>query len=215
MARPSKQHEIEIWLRGLLSAGRRKADEVLTAGQNAGYPPRTLRRAKADLGIVSEKGDGLWYWRDPNVIDKKPQTEDKLDVLLHEVKETQRLAQAPASVQNTEQSNDWLASRKSKPYDPQDPKNKAIAEQLKRLQERAEAVRGVVKSIDPFGLLDSADLDEVKEMLLLVRNYQSGFEPEKPDEDDLAEMGKWDEWIDRAKKRVKQLEHDLAGVLAT
>src|SRR5690349_8904231 len=132
MARPSKQHDIAIWLRGLLSAGRRKADEILTAGQNAGYPPRTLRRAKAALGIVSQQQGEVWYWRDPAVVDPKGQTEDKLDILLHEVKETRRLAQAPVPV-STENAPQ-VSLGKGKPYDPNAPESTAIAEGLRRRQ---------------------------------------------------------------------------------
>ena len=69
MARPSKQINIEPWLKGLLSAGRRKAEDVLAAAIASGYATersaRTLRRVKAALGIVSEQDGEMWYWRDP------------------------------------------------------------------------------------------------------------------------------------------------------
>src|SRR5258707_13769902 len=71
MARPSKQINIEPWLKGLLSAGRRKAEDVLAAAIASGYATersaRTLRRVKAALGIVSEQDSEMWYWRDPAI----------------------------------------------------------------------------------------------------------------------------------------------------
>lgn len=222
MARPNKQQNIEPWLKGLLGAGRRRAQDVIAAAEAAGIKERTLRRVKAALEMVSEQEGEVWYWRDPAVAEPKAASEDKLDVIDHKLDEAIRLAKPAVPVQNAEQPDGLITSKKSKPYDPQDPKNKAIAEQYARVQERFNAVQGVVTSADPFTLLESADLDEAKEMLLLVRNYQSGFEAEKPNEDDLAEMGKWDEFVDRAKERIKHLEkherdrkNDLDAVLAT
>src|SRR5437016_12404777 len=104
MARPSKQHDIGIWLKGLLSAGRRKADDVIAAAVTAGYAPnnesgsRTLRRVKTALGIVSEKDGEIWYWRDPAVEQTKPASDDKLDVLSHKVDELTRLSQPAVPV---------------------------------------------------------------------------------------------------------------------
>lgn len=239
MARPSKQQEIKIWLKGALSSGRRKADEVLIAGQNTGYPPRTLRRTKASLGIISEQSGEIWYWRDPAVTDLKVQTEDKLDILLHEVKETQRLAQAPvpAATESTQ-----ISLGKGKPYDRNAPENIAIAEAFKKTEERWNQIDHIVASADPFKLLESADLDETKLMLVTVRNHRAELDErnrrlkygknekgqlhfvgyEDANEDITYEAGKWDEWIDRAKERIKQLEKqerdresDLDGVLAT
>src|SRR5258706_11919320 len=73
MARPSRQNEIGIWLKGLLSAGRRKAEDVIAAAVTAGYATnpddgtRTLRRVKLALGIKSEQHGEIWYWRDPAI----------------------------------------------------------------------------------------------------------------------------------------------------
>src|SRR6266481_8711323 len=98
MARPSRQNEIGIWLKGLLSAGRRKAEDVIAAAVAAGYATnpgdgtRTLRRVKTALEIVSEQEGEVWYWRDPAVEQAKPASEDKLDVLTHRVDEAIRLA---------------------------------------------------------------------------------------------------------------------------
>src|SRR6266851_7118179 len=99
MARPSKQQEIGIWLKGLLSAGRRKAEYVISAAVAAGYATnpgdgtRTLRRVKTALQIVSEQEGEVWYWRDPAVEQAKPASADKLDVLAHKVDELTRLSQ--------------------------------------------------------------------------------------------------------------------------
>src|SRR5438034_4015823 len=98
MARPSKQHDIGIWLKGLLSAGRRKADDVIAAAVVSSYATnpdngaRTLRRVKAELGIISEQDGEVWYWRNPAVEQAKPVSDDKLDVLTLKVDEAIRLS---------------------------------------------------------------------------------------------------------------------------
>jgi hypothetical protein len=182
MARPSKQQEIGIWLKGLLSAGRRKAADVIAAAVAAGYATnpgdgtRTLRRVKTELGIVSEQEGEVWYWRNPAVEQAKPASEDKLDILTHKVDEAIRLSKPAVQVAVESDSTGWLTSKKWKAYDPNDPKNKAIAEQSARVQQRFEAVQGIVTSTDPFKLLDSANLEEIEQMLLLVHNHHSDLE---------------------------------------
>ena len=275
MARPSKQHDIGIWLKGLLSAGRRKADDVIAAAVTAGYAPnnesgsRTLRRVKTALGIVSEKDGEIWYWRDPAIEQTKPASDDRLDVLTHKVDEAIRLSKPAVPVAVESDSTGLLTSKKWKNYDPADPENKGIAEQHARAQQRFETVQGVVTSADPFKLLNSANLDEVEQMLLVVHNHHSDLETRskgaprykqawevtkqvekqvtgrewntkkgwvdvpdtvqteetkyisnvpvdgakpisvqdgfEPGEDVTFEMGKWDEWIDQARERRKQL----------
>lgn len=269
MARPSKQHDIGTWLKGLLGAGRRKAEDVLAAANAAHYSERSLRSVKSALGIVSEQENEVWYWRDPTIEQAKPASENKLDMLTHKIDEAIRLSKPAVPVAVESDSTGLLTSKKSRAYDPDDPKNKAIAEQHARARQRFEAVQGVVTSADPFKLLSSADLDEIEQMLLSVRNHHSDLETRskgeprykqvwevteqvekqvtgrewnqkkeqwidvpavqieerkyisdipvdgvkalrtpdgfEPGEDVTFEMGKWDEWIDRACERQKKL----------
>lgn len=212
MARPSKQQNIELWLKGLLSAGRRKAEDVLAAAVASGYATersaRTLHTVKASLGIVSEKENNVWYWRDPAIAQPKAASDDKLDILIHEVKEATRLAMPVVPVSNPVAApfeSDSFVKKKSKPYDPNDPVNKAIADQHARTEARFKAVQGVVTSADPFALLESTNLDEVDQMLDVVRNHHAGYGDQKLNEDDAIEMGKWETWIDRARERRKKL----------
>jgi hypothetical protein len=52
MARPSKQQEIGIWLKGLLSAGRRKAEDVIAAAVASGYATNPENgRGRIQLGV--------------------------------------------------------------------------------------------------------------------------------------------------------------------
>src|SRR6267154_6303505 len=136
MGRPSKQQNIEPWLKGLLSAGRRKADDVIAAAEAAGTKERTLRRVKAELRIISEKADDIWYWRDPAVAQPKAVSEDKLDVIAHKVDEAIRLAK-PAVPVSAELDS---VLPKLKPYDPNDPKNVAIRMQLQRHEDVKEII---------------------------------------------------------------------------
>jgi len=214
MARPSKQQEIGIWLKGLLSAGRRKAEDVIGAAVAAGYATnpgdgtRTLRRVKTALGILSEQEGEVWYWRDPSVVEPKAASEDKLDILIHEVKETQRLALPAVRVApvpgaaGIEHKPIGILGRKSRAIDIHDPEVQAQLAQVKQAADRFDAVQDVVASLDPFKLLESADEDEIEQMLLLVRNHQAEIMDR---EDAILETGKWDTWIDLAKQRRREL----------
>ncbi len=51
---------------------------------------RTLRRVKAELGVISAQEGEVWYWRDPAVEQAGPASADKIDVLTHKVDELTR-----------------------------------------------------------------------------------------------------------------------------
>jgi hypothetical protein len=57
------------WLRAELAGGPRRATDVLAAAAGAGIPDSTLERAKASLGVKSQRvgrtGEAVWYWFDP------------------------------------------------------------------------------------------------------------------------------------------------------
>jgi hypothetical protein len=66
------QDRASDWLRGELAGGPRKAGDLLAAAAAAGIPERTLRRAKADLGVKAQQvhdpkaQQSEWYWYDPS-----------------------------------------------------------------------------------------------------------------------------------------------------
>ena len=66
------------WLRAQLAAGPRPAADLITAAIKAGYPERTLNRAKVDAGFrakqVGKEGINVWLWYDPAVTPAAPQT---------------------------------------------------------------------------------------------------------------------------------------------
>jgi hypothetical protein len=188
MSRPSRQHEIGIWLKGLLGAGRRKAEDVIVAAVAAGYATnpgdgtRTLRRVKTALGILSGQENEIWYWRDPAVEQAKPASEDKLDILTHKVDEAIRLAMpavpvvpVPGAV-TVEQKPIGITGRKSRTIDINDPEVQKQLARDKEALDRFDEVQGVVTSVDPFKLLVSADLDEIDRMMLLVHEHLAELE---------------------------------------
>lgn len=239
MARPSKQQEIGIWLKGLLSAGRRKAEDVIAAAVVSGYATnpengtRTLRRVKAELGVISEQEGEVWYWRDPAVEQAKPASADKIDVLTHKVDELTRLSRPAVPVPSA--STEWTPVGKSRVIDIHNPETQARLGAIKRAHERFEAQQAIVISADPFALLEDAkDPDELEQMMLLVRNHQAALADRErgkprftkdpsggglmPDgfelgEDVTLETGKWDTWIDRAKEREREFwkSHSVAA----
>jgi hypothetical protein len=173
MARPSKQHQIEFWLKGLLGAGRRKAEDVLAAGEGAGYSERSLRRVKIALGIVSEQVQEIWYWRDPTIEQAKPQSADKTDVLIHKVEELTRLSQ-PAAPVPQQGPVFGILGKKTRAIDITSPEAQAQFERIRKAHERFEAQQAVVTSPDPFKLLeDAANDDELQQMMLRVREHRS------------------------------------------
>jgi len=54
------------WLRTVLADGPKPARAVLGRARDDGISERTLRRAKAVLGVVSVKGKGGWAWKLPD-----------------------------------------------------------------------------------------------------------------------------------------------------
>jgi putative DNA primase/helicase len=53
------------WLRNLIGTEGHLATEIFEAAKAAGISEKTLRRAKTELGVVSEKSAGGWFWRMP------------------------------------------------------------------------------------------------------------------------------------------------------
>jgi putative DNA primase/helicase len=54
------------WLKDALKDGPAPASMLMAAAEALGIPEKTLRRAKTQLGILSTKESGQWYWRLPN-----------------------------------------------------------------------------------------------------------------------------------------------------
>jgi len=59
----SALEEAQEWLMDQLSFGDYTATDIFDAGKDQGHSEPTIRRAKSELGIVSQKSsDGRWYW---------------------------------------------------------------------------------------------------------------------------------------------------------
>jgi len=67
--KPSAQADAETFLRDALSRGPQTANDVLSGARKARISEKTLRRAKAALGVEAEKEkesmDGPWLWMLP------------------------------------------------------------------------------------------------------------------------------------------------------
>ncbi|KUI27748.1 hypothetical protein AU194_21880 [Mycobacterium sp. GA-2829] len=59
--------DIDAWLRDFLATGSKKANDVYSAADAAGYSKDQAKRAKKRLGIKAERpsGDGPWFWSMP------------------------------------------------------------------------------------------------------------------------------------------------------
>ncbi len=68
--RRSAREEAVAWLEDMLGAGPVPAKAMLAAAERDGIKPRTLDRARAELGVVPERegfaGQGRWVWRLPH-----------------------------------------------------------------------------------------------------------------------------------------------------
>jgi len=66
----SERQEAQEWLRATLTDGPVDSADILTEGKRRGFSERTLRRAKSELGVHSEKAgfgkSGSWVWGLPN-----------------------------------------------------------------------------------------------------------------------------------------------------
>jgi hypothetical protein len=84
------------WLKSYLSGGSRSANEIFAVGEQRGFGRTTLKKAKLELGTIgSKKTAAGWMWMDSTVPDIKPESENKLDVLLHKMDEVQRKVEVP------------------------------------------------------------------------------------------------------------------------
>jgi putative DNA primase/helicase len=55
------------WLKNILTMGPMRAPEVEQDGLEAGFSERTLKRAKNEIGVRSEKKIDGWYWELPGL----------------------------------------------------------------------------------------------------------------------------------------------------
>ena len=159
MARTGKQDDIQKFLRNILSAGSRKAQGIIDAGERVGYSARSINTAKAELGIDSFKRGVVWYWQDASV------------------PEPVFIAEPKPAVISEPTPKDYIpvVVRAPEPTPTIDP---ARAEEIERLRlkalaarEGAAMIREIVKSDDPFAVLESASLRDTERMLLTVQNH--------------------------------------------
>lgn len=64
--------DVDIWLREFLATGSKKANDVYSAVDAAGYSKDQAKRAKKRLGVKAERpsGDGPWFWSLPTAADQ-------------------------------------------------------------------------------------------------------------------------------------------------
>ena len=71
------RNEAKHWLLDVLKKSPIWADEIWEAAKPEGFSVRTIKRAKEEVGIVSERAgfgrDGKSYWRLPEHIGKTPE----------------------------------------------------------------------------------------------------------------------------------------------
>ncbi len=58
----TKQEKCERFLKRIMAGRSVRASDVLQQGKKQGFGKRTMRRAKANLGIESRHVTGYWYW---------------------------------------------------------------------------------------------------------------------------------------------------------
>lgn len=64
--RQHQRQDAVDWLKDYLKPGAASAIDITAAAEAVGIAEKTLRRAKAALGILSAKEKGQWYWRLPS-----------------------------------------------------------------------------------------------------------------------------------------------------
>jgi hypothetical protein len=60
-----KTERAAAWLQGVIAGagGELSAKKLETLAADAGYPERTLKRAKGIAGVESIQARGSWWWR--------------------------------------------------------------------------------------------------------------------------------------------------------
>ena len=58
----SQRDLAKAFIKGLLAHGDVDANTVFAKGDEAGFPEATMKRAKSDLGVKSDKRGNVWYW---------------------------------------------------------------------------------------------------------------------------------------------------------
>jgi hypothetical protein len=58
------------WLKEFLANGRKSANEVKFEATRRGERFRTISARKRELGIISERIQDVWYWRDPSTLSR-------------------------------------------------------------------------------------------------------------------------------------------------
>lgn len=66
LPKPTPREDAAEWLKQLLSVKPLPSSEVERRAREAGFAPRTLQRAKAALGIISDREGTGWLWRLPD-----------------------------------------------------------------------------------------------------------------------------------------------------
>jgi hypothetical protein len=89
---------VDQWLKSYLSGGSRSASEIKEVASLRGFGWRSVQTAKGELGIGSQRVGHVWHWRDREIPDAKPKTDDKTDILIHEIRELKRQGEKPTAI---------------------------------------------------------------------------------------------------------------------
>jgi hypothetical protein len=89
---------VEQWLKSYLSGGSRSALEIKEVSSLRGFGWRSVETAKSELGIDSKRVGHAWHWRDREIPDAKPKSDDKHDILIHEIRELKRQGEKPTAI---------------------------------------------------------------------------------------------------------------------
>jgi hypothetical protein len=89
---------VDQWLKSYLSGGSRSALEIKEVASQRGFGWRSVETAKSELGIDSKRVGHAWHWKDREIADAKPKSDDKHDILIHKIDELTRQGQAPTKI---------------------------------------------------------------------------------------------------------------------
>ena len=63
--RGSQLDRAKLFIRTILANGAVEAEKIVKMAEEQGISPRTLKRAKSELGVNSVKRNDKWYWEMP------------------------------------------------------------------------------------------------------------------------------------------------------
>lgn len=138
-ARPGPEPELRSraveWLRALLTPGPMESARIRDEGREAGYSPRTLHRAKDELGIQPYRKvfGGAWWWRlletPADLSCQPPQQENNLASWQHSENTGENCKTEPGTVAIVPSASTWHGSERTAGTD-DGPVNESLADAM-------------------------------------------------------------------------------------